>query len=189
MSTDSNFKEFQGLALRTESKVENANMDVGSIKTLLRLFITVGTLLDYTKKGIFYNKYEKYDEHFTEIVGMMNDLVLTLAVAKDDRKEVSDLNFRTFHGLLGSLTESAEVAEILLKYLEHGTVDKVNVGEEYADGDWYKAIVFDELDLSETTTRANVINKLKVRYPEKYTDECAVNRDLSAEREKLEKDI
>ena len=33
----------------------------------------------------------------------------------------------------------------------------------------------------------NNIDKLKVRYPEKFTEECAINRDLVAERAELEK--
>ena len=33
----------------------------------------------------------------------------------------------------------------------------------------------------------NNISKLQVRYPEKYTNEAALNRDLAAERVELEK--
>ena len=42
-----------------------------------------------------------------------------------------------------------------------------------------------ELDFFQILT--NNINKLKVRYPEKFTEEAALNRDLGAEREQLEK--
>ena len=189
MSNDLKFEEFKKAALRTESPTTVANLDVPNVKTLLRLFITVGTLLDYTKKGVFYNKYQKYDENFIELVNGLNDLVLQLAVKETDRKEVSDINLRVFHGLLGSMTESAELGMILLKYLETGEIDKANVAEEYGDGDWYKAVTFDELGLSETVSRQNVIDKLLVRFPIEYTDDAAANRDLDAERVKLEQNI
>jgi len=42
-----------------------------------------------------------------------------------------------------------------------------------------------ELDFFQILT--NNINKLKVRYPEKFTNEAALNRDLEAERVELEK--
>ena len=42
-----------------------------------------------------------------------------------------------------------------------------------------------EIDFWQALT--NNISKLQVRYPEKYTDEAALNRDLAAERVELEK--
>lgn len=36
---------------------------------------------------------------------------------------------------------------------------------------------------------ANNIDKLKVRYPDKYTDDCANNRNIDTERKELEKGI
>ena len=42
-----------------------------------------------------------------------------------------------------------------------------------------------EIDFWQTLT--NHISKLQVRYPEKYTNEAALNRDLAAERVELEK--
>jgi hypothetical protein len=135
MSTDTTFKEFQELALRTESKVSSANMDVDSVKTLLRMFIATGNLLDFTKKGVFYNNYTKYDDNFVEIAGMMNDSVLELVMGHGERSEKADLNFRIFHGLLGAITEASEIAMILLKYLETGEIDKANIAEEFSDSD------------------------------------------------------
>jgi hypothetical protein len=43
-----------------------------------------------------------------------------------------------------------------------------------------------ELDFFQVLT--NNIDKLKVRYPEKFTEEAAQNRDLEAERAELEKE-
>lgn len=185
-----NFEEFVPLATRTESKISSAQMDVSSIKTLLKLLITVGTLLDYTKKGVFYSNYTKYDDNYVDLLHQLNDGILELANNGNvDRSTVTDLDFRLFHGLLGTLTESSELAEHLLKLVEDGSVDKAGIMEEYGDSDWYKAIAFDTLDASESVSRTNVINKLRIRYPDKYSDEAAANRNLIAEREKLEQNV
>jgi len=187
--TELSFEQFQKLALRTESKVESSEMDVPGIKMLLEMFIIIGTLLDYTKKGVFYNNYTKYDENFLDLSNKLNDLMLKYVTDGGNRSTESSINFRIFHGLLGTITESSELAMVLLKYLETGEVDKVNVGEEFADSDWYKAIAFDELGLEESVTRQNVIEKLRVRFPDKYSDDAAANRNLDAEREQLAKGI
>lgn len=49
----------------------------------------------------------------------------------------------------------------------------------------FKIAEYFKLDFWQILT--NNINKLKVRYPEKFTNEAAINRDLDAERTELEK--
>ena len=184
-----NFKEFQEQALRTEPPLSPINMDVESVKKLLEMYIGVGNLLDYTKKGVFYKNYTKYDDNYAELVNGLNGNLAEFLENSTDRKEVSGVNFRVLHGLLGAITEASEIAMILLKYLETGEIDKANVGEEFSDSDWYKAVAYDELGLDEVTTRTNVINKLRIRFPDKFSDEAAANRNLAAERVELEKNI
>lgn len=185
-----NFEEFQKLAMRTEpDNRDTVHMDVQGVKRLLRMYIGVGDLLDYNKKGIFYNKYEKYDENFMQLMTNIDESFLDHCNVDTERKDVNTLNFRILHGLLGAITEASEIASILLKYLETGEIDKANVGEEFSDSDWYKAIAYDELGLDEVTTRTNVIDKLRIRFPDKFDDEKAANRDLAAERQELEKGI
>lgn len=185
------FKVFTEQALRTESKVTSAPLNVESFKALLKMFITVGTLLDYTKKGIFYNNYAKLDENYRELMTKLNDSTAEyinsdLAAA---RAPVSDINFRVLHGLLGAMTESSEIAEHLLNYLETGVVDRAGIAEEFSDSDWYKAITFDELALDEVVSRQNVVDKLRVRFPTAYSDADAAERNLEKERSELEKNV
>jgi len=181
------FPEFTQLALRTESKVESGNINAEAFMDLLEIFITVGTLLDYTKKGIFYNNYTKYDENYLTLIDklMRKTADFHRSSGKYSRVNYDSINFRVVHGLLGAVTESSEMAEHLLNYIKTGEIDKVGIGEEFSDSDWYKAIIFDELGLEESVCRTNVINKLKVRFPDKYDDAAAANRNLEAEREKL----
>lgn len=97
---------------------------------------------------------------------------------------------RVTHAVLGTITESGELVRALLEaVLGNKPLDKVNVGEEFADIDWYKAIAFDELGLSEEATREAVIAKLRKRYPEKFDAAAALNRNLEAEREALDNHI
>ncbi len=186
------FENFTKQALRTESVIDNAAINLPAFKSLLDIFITTGTLLDYFKKGIFYKNYSKYDENYITLVNQLNDNVLEFIESNTnhERVDVDNLNFRLVHGLLGCITESSEVAEHLLKYLEDGTIDRVGISEE-AIGDigWYQAILVDELKIDHTQALTNVINKLKVRFPEKYSDDLAANRNTGKEREKLEEKI
>lgn len=95
---------------------------------------------------------------------------------------------RLIHAAFGMQTETAEFTDALKKSLFYGKVlDVTNLKEELGDLLWYVAIAMDELDTDFETEMQRVINKLKVRYPEKFTNELAENRDLDAERQELEK--
>jgi len=77
------------------------------------------------------------------------------------------------------------------------TLDLVNVCEECGDLDWYRGIGIDALSnllgtdpksLDETIKKNN-IEKLQARYPNKFTETDAIQRDLTAERKILENEI
>ena len=188
MSKGLAWEEFQRMALRTESKVAEANVDLDGLTALLRLFIHIGKFLDYNKKGIFYNNYSKYDNNNIAMLDHLNDLCFNFMSTESaaNRKPVNNLDFRIVHGLLGPLTESTELAEHLLNYLETGEIDRVGVAEEFSDSDWYKGIAYDALDIDNGVAWNNVIEKLRIRFPDKYSDEAAENRRLDEERQKLE---
>jgi hypothetical protein len=63
----------------------------------------------------------------------------------------------------------------------------INIAEEFGDIDWYKAIGVDELNINWVTILDTVISKLKTRYPDAFTSEDAINRDLDKERKVLDK--
>jgi len=94
---------------------------------------------------------------------------------------------RIIHGLLGKITESAEMAEILAGHLFSGhEIDLVNLQEELGDDFWYDAILHDAAGLDPAETLRKNIEKLRHRYPKKFTEECAEKRDLAGERRILE---
>lgn len=94
---------------------------------------------------------------------------------------------RLDHACLGLATEIGEFIDPIKKARYYGKLlDVVNLKEELGDALWYIAVAMDELGTDFETETARVINKLHVRYPEKFTGEAATNRDLDAERKVLE---
>ena len=99
-------------------------------------------------------------------------------------KEVIRLN----HAAMGMVTEAGEFLDVLKKHIYYGkTIDKVNLAEEIGDLCWYIAIACDELHVDLENIMETNIAKLKARYPNKFTSEDAINRDLETERKILEK--
>ena len=91
------------------------------------------------------------------------------------------------HMILGMVTEVAEIADVYKKYIAYGRdLDLVNVKEELGDLMFYVVNIcnFHKWDLRDIC-KTN-IDKLKARYPEKFTNEKAINRDLKIERKILE---
>lgn len=94
---------------------------------------------------------------------------------------------RLVHAAFGLQTESAEFTDQLKKHIFYGKpLDTINLQEELGDILWYMAIAMDVLDTTFSAEQNRVINKLKDRFPEKFTQDKALNRDLEKERETLE---
>lgn len=186
-----NFNDFIPLALRTESHIESVKTNRSMFVALLLANIAIGEMLDAFKKQIFYGNDSKLrQKSLNEMALAVMNAESVIDVLNNDEWSLDDelsVNPRILHGLLGTITESAELSEILLNAINEETpVDPVHVTEELADGDWYKAILVDELNIDYNQGLTNVINKLRVRYPEKFSNELAANRNLEAERVALE---
>lgn len=97
---------------------------------------------------------------------------------------------RLVHAAFGMQTETAEFTDALKKSLFYGKpLDTVNLKEELGDLLWYVALAMDELGTDFETEMTRVITKLKTRYPDKFTADKALNRDLEVERQVLESEI
>ena len=97
------------------------------------------------------------------------------------------VSHRTLHAAIGLVTESGELLDALKKALFYGRpVDITNVKEEAGDILWYLAILFDDLGTDFDTEQKRVIEKLKARFPDKFTEDAVFNRDLETERKVLE---
>lgn len=94
---------------------------------------------------------------------------------------------RLIHGMIGVCTEAGELQDQVKKHLIYGKrLDMTNVMEEIGDVLWYCALTLDAAGFTfEECMRTN-IDKLRKRFPDKFTQEQALNRDLDAERKALE---
>lgn len=92
------------------------------------------------------------------------------------------------HMALGLVTEAGEFADVYKKALAYKKpIDYINLKEELGDMLWYisnfcNIMNWDMSDIMETN-----IKKLETRYPEKFTEDLAINRNLEEERNILEK--
>ena len=91
------------------------------------------------------------------------------------------------HAIIGVATEGAELLDPVKKMMFYGKpLDMVNLDEEMGDLLWYIAIYANarKTTIEALATTNNL--KLRARYPDKFSSEKALNRDLERERIILE---
>lgn len=119
----------------------------------------------------------------------IQNCIKTEAPITDAMKErfSNERNIRLIHSAMGLQTESAEMTDALKKHLFYGKeLDIVNIKEEIQDCLWYISLAMDELDMTYEEAMETNIKKLSARYPDKFTEYHAENRDLTKERTILE---
>lgn len=100
---------------------------------------------------------------------------------------VADQGHDIIHGGLGVATEAGELLDGLKKKHAYGKpLDLVNFREEIGDVLWYLALLCRGAGTTLDQVAERNIAKLRARYPEKFTSENALNRNLAAERAILE---
>jgi NTP pyrophosphatase (non-canonical NTP hydrolase) len=141
---------------------------------LVDLDTTIKTLqkLDQWKKRIFYNKPLDIDMRVPKLI---------------EHPEVINSEFvRLLHSSMGIATEACELLEALVKVLEGKELDKVNLAEELGDVMWYIGLMVDTTKSDFEKIMGNNNTKLKLRFPNKFEEFYALNRNLEAERKVLE---
>lgn len=94
---------------------------------------------------------------------------------------------RAEHAAFGLVTEAGEILDVFKKFKYYGkAIDRVNLIEELGDVMWYCAIMSEAIGISFENVWETNIAKLKKRYPDKFTSEKALTRDLEGERKILE---
>jgi hypothetical protein len=186
--------EFIKNALKTESIVDELDIDKMLLIHTLQSFVCVSEILDAYKKKAFYKNDKKFKGDVKKQIHTLEGLVDSInflydSIVEENMEEATpDTNTRVAHGVIGIATEAGELVECWLDSLIEGDLDTVNLAEEMFDGDWYKAIISDELDIKWEHHWERIINKLKIRFGDKFSEERANNRDLEKERKALEND-
>lgn len=94
---------------------------------------------------------------------------------------------RMEHAIYGTVTEAGELMSDLKKSKIYGKeVDRAHLIDEMGDVMWYLALLADELGVTFEEVWEKNIAKLRVRFPEKFEAQLALERDKEAERKAQE---
>jgi len=110
--------------------------------------------------------------------------------AEEIKRTLADLQYKeknNIHMLMGLSTEVGELIDIFKKNFAYKKqIDWINVEEEVCDIMWYliNFCNINNIDIERALDKN--IEKLKIRYPEKFTENNAINRNLDDERKILE---
>lgn len=194
-------------------KIANQNPDL--ILSILLMLTAQGYAADKFKKALIYGKTltdkdgcviplqdaaDSTDDVWDEFVEDSLDKAVEKIETSVEDREAALKSFedrvkepriaRLIHSAVGAITEQAEILQAVSNYIidpKLADLDMVNIREEIGDTLWYGAI---QLDVTDTDLEATAIQnnqKLRLRFPEKFTEDLAINRDVDAERALLEK--
>lgn len=94
-------------------------------------------------------------------------------LASRTAKRVSP-SFDLTHAAFGLAGEAGEFVDAIKKHIVYGKqLDRGNAFEEIGDILWYCALACETMNVTLGEAAQQNIDKLRMRYPEKYTDELA----------------
>lgn len=194
MTVQTTNTEFTVDALSTESVVQVIRANYEQLMCAMKTFVAASQIIDQFKRNFYYGEKGEFDpvklQHYIEEIRKgAFELDYSHIIYKESYKDIP-IDTRIAHGILGAGTESGELVEAAIKFIE-GEGDLVNLKEEVGDVHWYLAVLADALGLTTDQCLEAVIKKLKDKKKGRYADgvftaEAAVDRDTSAERELLE---
>jgi len=192
MSKIKDILEYQGLAARTCPTLEGEGVNERHMN--LGVITEIGEAMDIFKKFLAYKKPMDLVNLGEELADMawyivnkcrFEELILddNFDEVLAETKELVEERMFTKADLPAELKAEAILTLILVPYCAPTnnmfSAPIVQLAMLHHIASWF------DLDFFQCLT--NNIEKLKVRYPEKFTEEAAQNRDLEAERAELEK--
>jgi len=164
----------QASARTASTQFHDDKVSADLLYTALQHAINTGNQLDQIKKSLFYGQDLPTDHAW------LSDA--------DSSKQAPkmEINPDIVHAAIGLYTEATELLEGIRDSLEGKPYDAVNAFEECGDAEWYLAMLYRALGRTPKEARSANIAKLTARYPEKFTGEKAINRDIEQERSILE---
>lgn len=148
----------------------------------MKAAVDAANRLDEVKKTLFYGR----DNNLAppEDIASVSKLPLMLGDTEAD----SATNI--IHAIIGIFTEAGEMLEALIEAIDlDKSLDAVNAKEETGDLFWYVAILARECGFTFDAAQRVNIQKLRARFPDRFTEYDANNRNLAVERDILERPI
>jgi hypothetical protein len=206
-----NFNDYIDEVMRTESG-NHYPTDIPLLQLVLSMNINTTEILDGFKKQIYYGnpaKLKSVTMNALQAIAIAAQTAVERLAFEEDGKRKESIKMAEdgetvlcepeltemipepaiLHTLLGVMTESGELGVIFSKALAGIPIDKVNLQEEFCDINWYQGVAHRRLGLDFYQGLTNNINKLRRRFPEKFTEHDAEHRKLDAERTELAKGI
>jgi NTP pyrophosphatase (non-canonical NTP hydrolase) len=146
--------------------------------------VDISESVDALKKWMFYGKRPEVvtAEHLSRWAE--RETIVTRMSGVDQPCDMVDM----LHAAIGMVTEAGELLDAVMGAIhDRKPLDLTNIREEIGDSFWYAAIALRAIGSDFDDAQRVNIAKLRARFPEKFTEEKANNRDLSAERAILEK--
>lgn len=156
----------------THSKVLHQGIDV----------VHGGVSADAIKRSLFYGDTKIGDR----LAAATSKIQAFYQLLESQEVTLSEDEINLLHGILGIASEAGELMEELIDAKLTGReVNQVNIAEESGDITWYQALIMRYLGTTFEKVAGSNIAKLKARYPQKFTEENAVNRNLDEEAKAL----
>lgn len=159
------------------------NVPASMLKDVMENSIRTLKHLDVIKKSLFYGR-KLPDEMMAAYMqyNLSDSARFPKWISDDEAKGTLIL-----HSIIGQATEVCEQLELLFATLfQNAPFDMVNFCEEIGDSQWYEAIGLGAVGETFDSVQRRNIAKLRHRFPNKFTEYDANNRDLFGERKILE---
>lgn len=162
-----NSDEYLKASARTAAtKIHPDVIDVDDFKTTMYQSIETSQWIDDFKKGLFYRKTANLDEPLFQ--GHMEDF--------------EDVPHDVLHGILGTVTESGELMELLRDNFVRGfELDEIKLKDEIGDLLWYVAMLLRHYGWTFEEVFDMNIAKLRARFPDRFDEERARSKDAELE--------
>ena len=148
--------------------------------------ISNGQIADLMKRSLFYKEAQAKTQERADGYKADNIALYQSIEKMDLNRKFGTVEIDIAHAALGLMSEAAEVLEEIVKaFVEGRPFDLTNLREEAGDVLWYEALLLRSVESTFEAEGARNLNKLKKRYPEKFTSEDALNRDLAGEQKVL----
>ena len=189
---EKNQSSYQSEAIRTLStQFYGQQVGIDLLRYLIERLVNTGDDLDIAKKILFYGKNGVGWLHHDLMEGVEHPIFASGRVLPDmvdTMPPLSDRDIDMLHAMIGVTTEAIELLQNTISILNGRSAvkDYSNIVEEMGDIYWYLAVLQKVTGISEEKVKNKNIMKLRARYPEKFTSEDALNRDLDKEKDALD---